>query len=131
MKDEDPEFYTRQFEAAAAAGSKAYAESYGVSDAMKPEGISDREWELIRDDRVKQAQEAERAALWPSVLDQLANAVEEGDPDDWAPSARLFVERARAADWGHDIEDFAEALMRELGFGQRQIRGHGICWKRA
>jgi hypothetical protein len=99
-----------------------------AAEALRPEGLSDREWALVRRDRAEQAAEARRVAAWGPVIDEL----DEAAGDEGNPRAALFIKRSSAHGWEADdeVESFAFELMRERGYVETQIRGHGLVWEK-
>jgi hypothetical protein len=95
-----------------------------AADALKPEGLDAEEWEMVRQHRARKAEEQRRVALWAPVLKELLD-----DSDDWTAAAQHFVARAGLHEWSEDeIEGFAVALIEEIGFTPKEIRGHGRVW---
>jgi hypothetical protein len=108
------------------------SERNAAAEAMRPEGLTDDEWRLVRRHRAAKAEEARRVAAWAPAIEELNEACD-GDDDAvaWDQAAALFVNRAGAhgSDRDLEIENFAAALMRATGHELVEIRNHGSVWK--
>jgi hypothetical protein len=126
-----------------------------AAEAMRPEGLSDREWALVRRDRAELAEEERRNAVWAPVIEELNKAISfslpltrrcggkginsHGGLRATAKTIRRHgtepshssSKRAGAYGWNRDqeIESFAAALMRSEGYDQVDIRNHGLVWE--
>jgi hypothetical protein len=98
-------------------------------------GLTEEERQDVRLGRAHRAREARMLAHWAAVAADLSGAAITGLPEfegeDWDKVARRFRDRIEPHWLGEDdIEEFAFALMRALGFQKVAIRGHRDCWER-
>jgi hypothetical protein len=100
-----------------------------AAEALKPDGLDDEEWVLVREHRALRAEKERRVALWAQVIAELTEATGE-DEDDWAAAGLRFIERAKACSWEDEqLEDFAIAFIEAIGFQRKEIRGRGVVWQ--
>jgi hypothetical protein len=120
------------------------ASASGIDAAadIRPVGLDDVEWALVRRHREERADQDRRNAMWASAIRDLSEAAASKDPNEdiwdrpdeaWDKIAIRFVERADAQGWRVDeeVQDFACALMRASGFEERRLRSVGQAWVRS
>jgi hypothetical protein len=101
-----------------------------AAEALKPDGLSDKEWEAVRRMRAEEAEERRRVMVWRLPLAELRVAAEDDDEDARDRAAHLFIDRVLAHGWDVDdeISNFCDALMRADGYRQVSLRNHGWVW---
>jgi hypothetical protein len=90
-----------------------------VSEALKPEGLSEKEWAVVRRMRAEEAAEARRAAAWRPIIAELEEVGGDigpfGDtPDAWNRIAERFIARVTALGWQADLEVESLAWARKI-----------------
>lgn len=104
-------------------------------EALKPDGLDDDEWALVREHRAKKAAEEARDEMWRQVLAELVEAA--GDNDDWRAAGERFISRAGSiAGWDDvagdnpETDSFIEGLLMAADWREEHIRNHGTVWQR-
>jgi hypothetical protein len=100
---------------------------------LKPDGLDDDEWALVREHRARKAEEERRAAAWAPIFAQLNEAAATDGTDDWHSAARLFVARAdrrprRKLRLGRRDSRLRRGPHADGGFVETTICGHGRVW---
>ena len=93
----------------------------GATATLKPHGLDDDEWALVREHRAQKAAEERRALA--ADLPRVERSRRQRRYDDWDAAARRFVTRAEALGWSEEeTSDFIAGLMREDGFTEATIQ---------
>jgi hypothetical protein len=92
------------------------------------DGLAPDEKEAVLKIRKRKAEEAEALERWRAIVFDLD--IEDAD-EARDGAAACFRARVEALGWDEaDVEAFTEALMRSLGYEQKDIRNHGKVWER-
>jgi hypothetical protein len=105
-----------------------------IEQNNRPEGLSDAEWNLIKEHREREAEEQRHIQAWKAVILEFESAAKPYDAEDldawgWGACSCLFLARAAEAGWNKEhVARLVEALLPKVGYVRQDVRGRGAGW---